>query len=107
MVRPVGVIDELYLNNEAFAASSSPHRKTSCSPGTFEGSTMTSQLTGFSAFTTLVSGNARWICSPRLSVSLTNSVGGKPAEKSSGFARSNNTFPARFALPAARRLVRQ
>jgi hypothetical protein len=47
----------------AFAASSFPQTKTSCSPATFAGSTITSQLIVFSALTTLVSGKARWICS--------------------------------------------
>ena len=51
--------------------------------------------------TTLASGNARWICSPSESVSLTNRVGGKPAEKSSGLAISTSTLPARFAAPAS------
>jgi hypothetical protein len=64
------------------------------------GSTITSQFIVFSAFTTLVSGNARWICSPSESVLETKSEGGGPWEKSSGLAMSIRTFPARLSLPA-------
>jgi hypothetical protein len=34
-------------------------------------------------------------------VSLTNRLGGKPREKSSGLAMSMSTLPARFPVPAA------
>ena len=43
-----------------FASASSLQRKTSCSPGILPGSTITSQLIVFSAFTTLAPGKARW-----------------------------------------------
>ncbi len=84
----------------AFATSSFPQTKTSCSPGTFAGSTITSWLIVFSAFTTRDSGKARWICSARLSVLQTKSVGGIPCEKSSGFETSTSVLPARFSAPA-------
>jgi hypothetical protein len=58
------------------AASSFPHTKTSCSPGTLAGSTITSQFIVFSAFTTFVSGKAPWICSPSESVLEPNRLGG-------------------------------
>ena len=57
----------------------------------------------FSALTTRVSGNARWICSARLSSPPTEQRGGKPPEKSSGLATSTRTLPASASAPAARR----
>jgi hypothetical protein len=60
----------------------------------------------FRVLTTRVSGKARWICSPSESVSLTNKVGGRPAEKSSGFAMSSSTLPARWSAPARPRTSR-
>ena len=62
----------------AFASASFPQTKRSCSPGTRPGSTMTMAFTVFSAFTTRASGRARWICSARLSMFETESVGGIP-----------------------------
>jgi hypothetical protein len=53
------------------------------------------QLTVLSALTTRVSGNSRWICSPRMSLPTGDRVGGIPCEKSGGFATSMNVFPAR------------
>ena len=55
----------------------------------------------FSVLTTRVSGKARWICSPRESVSFTSSVGGMPWEKSSGLDTSTSTLPARLLAPAS------
>ena len=62
---------------------------------------MTLALIVFSALTTRASGKARWIRSARLSSLQTVSVGGIPWLKSSGFATSIRTFPARFSAPAA------
>src|SRR5919106_2975469 len=92
----------------AFAPTSFPHRKTSCSPGIRPGSTMTLQLTVFSAFTTRVATNVRWICSPRLSPAPTTTVR-DPDEVSIGLATSTSVFPARSsgrALPIASRETR-
>ena len=61
---------------------------------------MTNALTVFRVLTTRASGKARWICSPRLSVLATDSVGGIPCEKSSGLATSMTTLPARRPAPA-------
>jgi hypothetical protein len=79
----------------AFAPSSFPQTKTSCSPGTFDGSTITSQFIVLSDFTTRASGNARWICSARLSVLETSRLGGVPCGKSSAFETSTRVLPAR------------
>jgi hypothetical protein len=51
-------------------------------------------------FTTRASGNSRCSCSARESVLLTNSEGGNPWEKSSGFEASMTTLPFN-ALPTA------
>src|SRR5215210_3383390 len=61
---------------------------------------MTSALTVFSALTTRTFGNARWICSARLSSLQTERVGGRPSEKSSGLATSMRTLPDRCSAPA-------
>src|SRR6266568_3769650 len=67
---------------------------------------MTSALMVLSVLTTRASGNARWICSPRLSVLQTPSVGGIPEVGSMGLAMSISTLPARLAAPAAARASR-
>ena len=91
-----------------FAPSSSPETKTEWSPpATRPGSTMTAAVIVFSDLTTRASGKARWICSARESVSLTNRVGGKPWEKSSGLETSSSTLPARWAAPACARASRE
>src|SRR5918998_5588370 len=51
--------------------------------------------------TTFASGNLRWICSPSESVFETESAGGMPLEKSSGFDMSTRTFPVRLSSPAS------
>jgi hypothetical protein len=56
-----------------------------------------------SALTTRASGSSRWICSARLSVLQTVSVGAPSAENSSGFDTSISTLPARSSGRAARR----
>ena len=60
---------------------------------------MTNAFIVFSVFTTRASGNARWICSPRLSVFTTDRTGGMPCEKSSGLATSAITLPDRRSRP--------
>src|SRR5215213_7021529 len=50
--------------------------------------------------TTFASGNLRWILSPSESVFETQSVGGMPREKSSGFDMSTRTLPLRLSSPA-------
>src|SRR5436190_10887322 len=84
----------------SFASSSSPATKIVCDPGTIDGSTITLAFTVFRDLTTRASGNARWICSPRLSVLQTVRIGGMPPEKSSGFETSSRTLPARFSASA-------
>ena len=64
------------------------------------GSTISEAVSVLRVLTTLVSGKARWICSPSESVSLTNRVGGKPWEKSSGLEMSTSSLPARLSAPA-------
>lgn len=83
----------------ALASASSPATKIVCSPGMRSGCTMTSQNTVLSVLTTLAPGNSRWICSPRLSVLATVSIGGMPWLMSSGRATSMSTLPARFSAP--------
>src|SRR4051795_3536682 len=61
---------------------------------------MTAAVMVLSVFTTRASGKARWSCSARESSSLTNSVGGKPFEKSNGLAASMMILPERFSSPA-------
>ena len=73
-------------------------------PGTEAGSTMTVQFIVLSALTTRHSGKTRWICSPSESVLQTDSVGGMPCEKSSGFATSHDDLA--LEVHAARRLER-
>ena len=73
------------------------------------GSTISSAVRVLSVLTTLACGKARWTCSPSESVSLTNRVGGKPCEKSSGLEMSRSDLAGqvvgagRARGPAARR----
>ncbi len=71
-------------------------------PASPPGSTVTGALTVLSVFTTRADGNARWICSPGESLFGTDSVAGKPREKSSGLEMSTSGLPARCASPASR-----
>ena len=82
------------------AAASFPQMNRLWSPGTSEGYTITAQLTVLSPFTTRVSGNSCWICSPSESVLQTVSEGGIPFEKSSGLETWMRILVCKFAAPA-------
>ncbi len=62
---------------------------------------MTAVFMVLRVFTTRAAGNARWICSPRLSMLTGSRVGGMPREKSRGLATSISSLPARLSAPAA------
>ena len=74
-----------------------PRRRCCAPPSSSAGSTMTAAFMVFSDLTTRACGTARCSCSARLSVFATDSVGGKPCEKSSGFDASSTTVPSRTA----------
>ena len=84
----------------ALAPASSPETNTVLLAPRDCGCTMRSAVRVLRVFTTLAEGNSRCTCSPSESVSLTNRVGGKPFEPSSGFEMSTSGLPARFSAPA-------
>src|ERR1051325_1868795 len=84
-----------------FASASLPQRNISGGPPGNCGLIMCALPTVLNALTTRARGIRRWICSPRESVVPTNSVGGIPLLKSSGFVASIRTLLSKDSSPAS------